>query len=105
MDVRPDKLLEYDITFEEIAAAIRSENVDISGGQLKGSRSSVSVRTLGEQQQAVNLEQIVVRSQPSGQQILLSDVATLSDGFVDSDLGSTVQRQSGCKLRVVQRQG
>ncbi len=86
VDVRPDKLLEYDITFEEIAAAIRSENVDISGGQLKGSRSSVSVRTLGEQQQAVNLEQIVVRSQPSGQQILLSDVATLSDGFVDSDL-------------------
>ena len=86
VDVQPDKLLEYDITFEEIAAAIRSENVDVSGGQLKGNRSSVSVRTLGEQQQAVNLEQIVVRSQPSGQQILLSDVATLSDGFVDSDL-------------------
>ncbi|MDG1894026.1 MAG: efflux RND transporter permease subunit [Fuerstiella sp.] len=86
VDVQPDKLLEYDITFEEIAAAIRSENVDVSGGQLKGNRSSVSVRTLGEEQQAVNLEKIVVRSQPSGQQILLSDVATLSDGFVDSDL-------------------
>ncbi len=86
VDVQPDKMLEYDITFEEIAAAIRSENVDISGGQLKGNRSSVSVRTLGEQQQAVNLEEIVVRSQPSGQQILLSDVATLADGFVDSDL-------------------
>jgi len=88
VDVRPDRMLKYDITFEEIAAAIRSENVDISGGQLKGNRSSVSVRTLGEEQQAINLEDIVVRAQPNGQQILLSDVADLSDGFVDSDLES-----------------
>lgn len=88
VDVRPDKLLEYDITFEEIAAAIRSENVDISGGQLKGNRSSVSVRTLGEQQNAGELEDIVVRSQQDGTRILLRDVADLSDGFVDSDLES-----------------
>ncbi|MEQ9411339.1 MAG: efflux RND transporter permease subunit [Fuerstiella sp.] len=86
VDVRPDRLLEYDITFEEIAAAIRSENIDISGGQLKGSRSSIAVRTLGEEQQALRLEDIVVRSQPDGRQIRLRDVATLSDGFVDSDL-------------------
>ncbi|MEZ6063529.1 MAG: efflux RND transporter permease subunit [Planctomycetaceae bacterium] len=86
VDVRPDKLLEYDVTFEEIAAAIRSGNLDISGGQLKGSRSSVAVRTLGEQQKAIRLEDIVVRSQPGGRRILLSDVAELSDGFVDSDL-------------------
>ncbi|MEZ6130395.1 MAG: efflux RND transporter permease subunit [Planctomycetaceae bacterium] len=86
VDVRPDKLLEYDITFEEIAAAIRRENIDISGGQLKGDRSSVAVRTLGEQQQAIQLEDIVVRSQPDGSRILLRDVADLTDGFVDSDL-------------------
>ena len=88
VDVRPDRMLEYDITFEEIAAAIRSENVDISGGQLKGDRSSVAVRTLGEEQHAIRLEEIVVRSQPDGSRILLSDVADLSDGFVDSDLES-----------------
>lgn len=88
VDVEPDKLLQYDVTFEEIAAAIRSENLDISGGQLKGSRSSVAVRTLGEEQDAINLEEIVIRSDPDGRQIFLKDVATLSDGFVDSDLES-----------------
>ncbi|MCA9049001.1 MAG: efflux RND transporter permease subunit, partial [Planctomycetaceae bacterium] len=86
VDVRPDRLLEYDITFEEIAAAIRAENIDISGGQLKGSRSSVAVRTLGEEQTAGRLEDIVVRSLPDGRRILLKDVADLSDGFVDTDL-------------------
>ncbi len=88
VDVQPEKLMKYDVTFEEIAAAIRSENLDISGGQLKGDRSSIAVRTLGEEQEALSLESIVVRSQPDGQQIYLSDVATLSDGFVDSDLQS-----------------
>lgn len=86
VDVRPDKLLEYDITFEEIAAAIRSENLDVSGGQLRGDRNSIAVRTLGEEQEAFNLSDIVVRSMEDGRRILLSDVADLSDGFVDSDL-------------------
>ncbi|GAB5441538.1 MAG: efflux RND transporter permease subunit [Fuerstiella sp.] len=86
VDVRPDQLLKYDVTFEEIAAAIRTENLDISGGQLRGDRSSVAVRTLGEEQTAEDLADIVIRSQPDGRQILLSDLADLSDGFVDSDL-------------------
>lgn len=94
VDVRPDKLLEYNITFDEIAAAIRAENVDISGGQLKGNRDSVAVRTLGEQQQALELENIVVRSLPNGTRILLSDLADLSDGFVDSDLESLFNGKS-----------
>ncbi len=86
IDVRPARLLQYDITFEEVAAAIRASNVDISGGQLKGERSTIAVRTMGEEQQAVQLENIVVRSDASGRRILLTDVAEIFDGFVDRDL-------------------
>lgn len=88
VDVRPEKLLEYNVTFEEVAAAIRNENIDVSGGQLKGDRSSIAVRTLGEEQSALELNDIVIRSTPYGSQVLLKDVATLKDGFVDSDLES-----------------
>jgi hydrophobic/amphiphilic exporter-1 (mainly G- bacteria), HAE1 family len=94
IDVRPDKLLEYNITFDEIAAAIRAENLDISGGQLKGDRDSIAVRTLGEQQQATDLENIVVRSLSNGTRIRLRDVAEMSDGFVDSDLESLFNGKS-----------
>ena len=88
VDVMPDQLLKYDVTFEEIAAAIRRANLDISGGRLKGNRSTVSVRTLGEQQTAEGLEEIVVRAESNGRRIQLKDVATLSDSFVDTDLKS-----------------
>lgn len=88
VDVLPDQLLKYDVTFEEIAAAIRGANLDISGGRLKGSRSTVAVRTLGESQTAVGLEDIVVRAEPDGRRILIKDVAALSDEFIDTDLRS-----------------
>ena len=86
VDVRPDKLVQYDITFEEVASAIRASNVDISGGQLKGERSTIAVRTVGEEQEAANLNDIVVRSDASGRLIRLEDIADLSDGFIDNDL-------------------
>lgn len=86
VDVRPERLLEFDVTFEEVAAAIRATNVDISGGQLKGDRGTIAVRTVGEEQRAVQLGDIVVRSDAAGRRILLSDLADVFDGFVDTDL-------------------
>ena len=93
VDVRPEKLLEYDVTFEDIALAIRNENVDVSAGQLKGDRSSIAVRTLGEEQSAFALSDIVIRSSTDGSQVQLKDVATLKDGFIDSDLESLFNGQ------------
>ncbi|MCH2202758.1 MAG: efflux RND transporter permease subunit [Fuerstiella sp.] len=86
VDVLPDQLLKYDVTFEEIASAIRKANLDISGGRLKGSRGTVAVRTMGEQQSAAGLEDIVIRAETGGRRIQLKDVAVLSDSFVDTDL-------------------
>ena len=88
VDVLPDQLLKFDVTFEEIASAIRQANLDISGGRLKGRGSTVAVRTLGEQQEASALKDIVVRAESDGRRIQLNDVATLSDDFVDTDLRS-----------------
>ena len=94
VEIQPEKLLEYNITFEQVAAAIRQSNIDISGGQLKGSRSSVAVRTIGEETRGVDLEDIVVRSDSTGRKIRLSDVATIRDEFVETDLESRFDGKS-----------
>ncbi len=88
VEIRPERLLEYDITFDEVARAIALTNLDVSGGQLKGDRTSISVRTLGEETRGVDLEDLVVRSEPDGRKIFLADVAVIRDDFVDSDLES-----------------
>ena len=88
IELKPLKLLEYDITFDEVATAIRGVNIDVSSGQLKGNRLTVSVRMLGEERRGIDLENIVIRSDPDGRKVLLKDLATVRDGFVESDLES-----------------
>jgi hydrophobic/amphiphilic exporter-1 (mainly G- bacteria), HAE1 family len=100
VEIRPDKLLKYDITFEEIAAAIRATNIDISGGNLKGETAQTAVRILGESTRGVDLEDIEVRSLPDGTTIRVRDVATVEDTFVDSDIESYFNGKPSANLLI-----
>ncbi len=88
VEIRPARLREYNITFDEVAEAIRLTNVDVSGGQLKGNRAKISVRTLGEESAGRDLEDIVVRTDPDGRKVYLRDVADIRDRFIETDLES-----------------
>ena len=105
VEIIPEKLMEYDVTFEEVAAAIRRGNLDVSGGELKGQRTRVSVRTVGEKLEGIDLERLVVRAiPPDGRKILLKDVANIKDDFVDVDIGSLLQLTARDELRCLQNQ-
>ncbi len=86
VEIIPERLFEYDITFSEVADAIRSTNIDISAGELVGARTTVSVRTIGEELRGEDLNDIVVRTAPGGRNVRLKDVAVVHDGFVDVDI-------------------
>lgn len=88
VEVRPDKLLEYDVTFEEVAQAIRQTNLDVSAGNLKGERSQIAVRMIGESLEGKGLEEIEVRTTPDGRTIRLRDVAVVRDEFAETDVRS-----------------
>jgi hydrophobic/amphiphilic exporter-1 (mainly G- bacteria), HAE1 family len=100
VEVRPGMLQQYNVTFDEIAAAIRNTNLDVSGGQLKGRRSTVSVRTLGEKLRGRDLEDIVVKSRPDGSKVYLKQVAVIRDTFVESDLESYFRGKPGVNCTV-----
>lgn len=100
IEVRPEKLLEYDITFDEVAQAIRETNLDTSGGQLEGNRSVLSVRTLGEKQRGADLAGIHLRSLSDGRNITVADVAEIRDEFVDTDLEGYFDGQPATSLVV-----
>ena len=102
VEVFPEKLRQYDITFEEVSSAIRRINLDISGGTLKGETSNTSVKTLGESLDAKDLEDIVIRSENSGKEVRVKDVAKVIDGFVDIDVESYFNGKPSISL-VVQK--
>jgi HAE1 family hydrophobic/amphiphilic exporter-1 len=84
--VRPDQLTRYNLTIPDLAAAIAEQNVIAPGGQVgaepapPGTEFTYTVRTEGRLETAEQFENIIVRSNPDGSQILLKDVARLELG-------------------------
>lgn len=100
IDVRPGDLQKFHVSFSDVALAIRRTNRDISGGELKGKRSRVSVRLVGEKLQGRDLRNIVVKSRPDGSKVHLHQVADIRDTFVESDLESHFNGKPGVNCTV-----
>ncbi len=83
VEIQPDRLEEYGITFEQVGRAVGALNVDVPGGQLKGDRTNIRVRTVGEERVTHELENRVVLASPDGTAVRLGDVARVMPGFED----------------------
>ncbi|YCM45152.1 efflux RND transporter permease subunit [Verrucomicrobiaceae bacterium 227] len=83
IELSEDKLRSYDLTFDEVSNTIKANSVDLSGGLLHSDRGDISLRTRTQAYNASDFGQIPLRTTSEGVRILLRDVATIRDGFVD----------------------
>ena len=102
VEIDPATLRKYNLTLSEVADAIRRTNLDVSSGNLKGNSANVSVRVLGEESRGVDLEDVEVYTTTSGQRILLGDIATIRDEFVDTDIDNYFNGKRSANL-VIQK--
>ncbi|NVJ98535.1 MAG: efflux RND transporter permease subunit [Alphaproteobacteria bacterium] len=79
-------LRKYDLTFREVAEAIRNSSIELSGGVIKTSDGEILLRTDAKARVGDEFERITVRSSNGGDIVRLSDIATVKDGFADEDL-------------------
>jgi HAE1 family hydrophobic/amphiphilic exporter-1 len=98
IEVRPEKLVEYGVSFMDVGQAIAASNMDLPGGQVKGAEANVAVRTLGEKDWGEELYGIIVRSDPDGRVVRLRDVASIVDGFEDVEVSSQFQGKSSVSV-------
>jgi HAE1 family hydrophobic/amphiphilic exporter-1 len=104
VNVSPDKLETYQLTVEQIAAAIQQENLNVPAGSVDIGHSTYALRIEGEYSESSELLNIVLGSR-NGQNIYLRDVAVLNDtiqsriqeSYTNGVKGATVlvQKQSG----------
>ncbi|CAM3658652.1 efflux RND transporter permease subunit [Parendozoicomonas haliclonae] len=78
-------LREYGLTFDEVATALRRSSVDIAAGSLKTSDGDISVTTRGQAYSGIDFANFVIRTHADGSRLLLSDIATIKDGFEESN--------------------
>lgn len=75
VEVKESDLLRYNLTFDEIANAILSNNRDVSGGQIKSSREEILIRLRSRSADPDVIGNIILRGNESGGFLRLRDVA------------------------------
>ncbi|MBL4700636.1 efflux RND transporter permease subunit [bacterium AH-315-I18] len=86
VDVNRQKMFSYGLSLPQVAQAISNWMAEVPGGTVRGVQGNVKIRTMGVDEHAGPIGQIVVKSTPKGQTILVSDIAQVHETFADRDL-------------------
>jgi len=86
IEISEEKLQKLGLTFSQVASAIRSGNLNISGGLIRSKGAEIRVRTIGRKYYADELAKIVVLAKPTGEVITLDQVAEIRDDFNEDPL-------------------
>ncbi len=78
-------LRRYGITLGDAAQTIADASVELGGGSLKTDSGDILVRVKDRRNYATEYAKLPLLTQTDGSQILLGDVATVKDGFEDSN--------------------
>ncbi|HCY84080.1 MAG TPA: hypothetical protein DHV36_02985 [Desulfobacteraceae bacterium] len=84
IEVSEEKLRQYNLTFDQVARAVRNSSVNRAGGTLKTSGEEIRLRTMGRKYTGDELAQIIVYAGPAGQMVTLDRIAAIHDGFVET---------------------
>ncbi|MEM6720669.1 MAG: efflux RND transporter permease subunit [Bacteroidota bacterium] len=100
---RESDLRAYEITFDEVSAAIQRENIKASGGKLKTGDENILLRLDNRAYTAQGLKNIVVKTTPDGKIIRLNDVATITDRFADKPDRTFINGEKAVIIKVFSR--
>ena len=84
IEVSEVALRRFGLSFDEVAAAVRSRSLDLGGGMLKTSAGEIQLRARHQAYTGVEFERLMLRSGSDGSRVLLGDVAEVLDAFEDT---------------------
>lgn len=85
VEISQDALRRYGLTLEDVSETIRAASVELGGGSLKTAGGEILIRMNDKRDLAEEYAQLPVLTQKDGSRLLLEDIATVEDGFEESD--------------------
>ena len=74
-----DRLRAFNLTVEDVRAALAAQNIEVPGGRVEQGTRELVLRTLGRLESVAEFDRLIVADR-GGQPILLGQVATVTDG-------------------------
>lgn len=100
IEIPQEDLRRYGLTLDQVASIIRQSSIELPGGAIKGAGGEILVRTDARRDRGSEYEDIIVVSRPDGSTVRLSDIASIDDGFAETDLSATFNGQRAVMVNV-----
>ena len=85
IEVSEDALRRHGLTFDDVARAVQQGSIDLSGGSVRTDSGEVLLRTKGQAYVGDEFEDLTLISAVDGSRLRVGDVATVVDGFAETD--------------------
>jgi len=100
IEVSEDDLRRHGLTFTQVADAIRRASLDLPGGSVKTAGGEILLRTVGQAEYGPEFEKLVLLTRADGTEIRLGEVATVIDGFAETDQSTRFDGLPAVKMDV-----
>ncbi|RLD88973.1 MAG: hypothetical protein DRJ02_02670 [Bacteroidetes bacterium] len=97
VEISEENLRRYQLTLDEVARAIAQNNLDISGGQIRSDEEELLIRSRYRTVKPEEIEQIIIRGNPDGSYLRISDVGSVAMQF--ADVNPTGMREVQLRLK------
>lgn len=98
------KMQSAGVTFNDIATAVKNENMDISGGLLDVGNMKRTLQIRGQFKTVYDIDKIIVRN-TSGMPIYLKDIANIKDTVKTSESYARLNGKNVVTLNIIKRSG
>ena len=85
IEVSEETLRRHGLTFDDVATAVRRSSLDLPGGSVRAESGEILLRTIGQAYRGAEFEELVLLARADGTRLRLGDVATVVDGFAETD--------------------
>lgn len=100
IEVPEETLNRYGITFDQVVAAVRANNRDVSGGSIKTQSEEILIRSRARKTEAEKIANIILRTNADGSKLFLKDVAKVAEKFADVPNSNKVNGKQAVFVRV-----
>ncbi|MDO3386363.1 efflux RND transporter permease subunit [Gilvimarinus sp. SDUM040013] len=100
IEVSEDTLRRYNLSFDEVANAIRGASLNVPAGLIRSKDGDIQIQTRAQAYDYRDFADIVVRSGRDGSRLMLTDIAHIDDGFTEQNVSFFMNGKPGVNLEV-----
>lgn len=100
IELSENALLQYELDFDTVVAALRNRSRDLPGGSLRTREGSITLRSEGQAHTGADFAKLALVTRPDGTVIRLGDIATVIDGLEEQPILSRMNQLPSVTIQV-----